>query len=308
MGKITVIGSSNTDMVVSADRLPKPGESVIGNGFMMAGGGKGANQAVAVARMGHKVTFVAAIGRDIFGDEAAARYREYGIDTSFMVRKDTPSGVALITVDRHAQNSIAVALGANGELEPEDVAPALEDIAPGDIVLLQLEIPMHTVEEVVRIAHGKGARIVLNPAPAAHLSKEVLERLYVITPNQTEAEFITGIKVMDMESAGEASERLRAAGVRNVVITMGEKGAFLDEDGVCSMTRAFRVEAVDTTAAGDVYNGAMCVGLSEGMTLAGALEFAAKASALSVTRKGAQPSIPTRQEVDGFSDHNLKPI
>lgn len=300
MNRIIVIGSSNTDMVVTTDRLPKPGESVIGNGFMMAGGGKGANQAVAVARMGHEVRFVAAIGNDMFGDEAVSRYERYGIDTSFIVRKDTPSGIALVTVDRHGQNCISVALGANGELSPEDVMPALMDVAPGDIVLLQLEIPMPTVEEIVRIAFEKGARIVLNPAPAARLDEDVLRRLYVITPNQTETELLTGIKVADMESAEEATERLRASGVRKVIITMGGKGAFLDDEGICSMTKAFKVDAVDTTAAGDVYNGALSVGLAEGMTLNEAMTFAAKASAISVTRSGAQPSVPDRQEVDGF--------
>lgn len=300
MNKIIVIGSSNTDMVVTADRLPEPGESVIGNGFMMAGGGKGANQAVAVARLGHDVRFVTALGKDMFGDEALARYERYGIDTSFIVRKEVPSGIALVTVDRHGQNCISVSLGANGELSPVDVAPALEDIAPGDIVLLQLEVPMRTVEEAVRTAYEKGARIVMNPAPAASLTEDILRRLYVITPNQTETEFLTGIKVADMESAGEASELLRASGVRKVIITMGEKGAFLDDEGLCSMTKAFKVNAVDTTAAGDVYNGALCVGLAEGMALREALVFAAKASAISVTRNGAQPSVPSRSEVDEF--------
>lgn len=300
MNKIIVIGSSNTDMVVTADRLPEPGESVIGNGFMMAGGGKGANQAVAVARLGHDVRFVTALGKDMFGGEALARYERYGIDTSFIVRKEVPSGIALVTVDRHGQNCISVSLGANGELSPVDVAPALEDIAPGDIVLLQLEVPMRTVEEAVRTAYEKGARIVMNPAPAASLTEDILRRLYVITPNQTETEFLTGIKVADMESAEEASELLRASGVRKVIITMGEKGAFLDDEGLCSMTKAFKVNAVDTTAAGDVYNGALCVGLAEGMALREALVFAAKASAISVTRNGAQPSVPSRSEVDEF--------
>ena len=161
-------------------------------------------------------------------------------------------------------------------------------------------VPFARVEEAVRTAYEKGARIVMNPAPAASLTEDILRRLYVITPNQTETEFLTGIKVADMESAEEASELLRASGVRKVIITMGEKGAFLDDEGLCSMTKAFKVNAVDTTAAGDVYNGALCVGLAEGMALREALVFAAKASAISVTRNGAQPSVPSRSEVDEF--------
>lgn len=300
MNKIIVIGSSNTDMVVRSEHLPRPGESVVGGGFMMAGGGKGANQAVAVARMGHRVIFAAALGDDMFGDAALSGYQRFGIDTSFIVRKDTPSGVALIMVDSEGQNSISVALGANNALTIDDVLPALEQIDAGDIVLLQLEIPMATIEAVVAIASAKGAKVILNPAPAATVSENILSKLYLITPNQTEAQTLTGIEVKDEVTANLAAQVLCSRGVDRVVITMGSLGAYLYEDGKGVIIPAKRVAAVDTTAAGDVYNGALCAALAEGMTLVEALSFATKASAISVTRVGAQPSVPTREEVDNF--------
>ena len=300
MNKIIVIGSSNTDMVVRSEHLPRPGESVVGGGFMMAGGGKGANQAVAVARMGHRVIFAAALGDDMFGDAALSGYQRFGIDTSFIVRKDTPSGVALIMVDSEGQNSISVALGANNSLTIDDVLPALEQIDAGDIVLLQLEIPMATIEAVVAIASAKGAKVILNPAPAATVSENILSKLYLITPNQTEAQTLTGIEVKDEVTANLAAQVLCSRGVDRVVITMGSLGAYLYEDGKGVIIPAKRVAAVDTTAAGDVYNGALCAALAEGMTLVEALSFATKASAISVTRVGAQPSVPTREEVDNF--------
>ena len=300
MNKIIVIGSSNTDMVVRSEHLPRAGESVIGGDFMMAGGGKGANQAVAVARMGHRVLFVAAVGNDIFGNAAIEGYKNFGIDTSLIVRKNEPSGVALIMVDGAGQNSISVALGANNFLSAEDVAPALETIEAGDIVLLQLEIPMATVDACVATAAAKGARVILNPAPAAIVSNDTLSKLYLITPNQTEAQTLTGIEVTDISSAELAAQKLVSQGVERVVITMGSQGAYLYEDGKGEVVPAHKVNAVDTTAAGDVYNGALCAALAEGATLTDALHFAAKASAISVTRAGAQPSIPTRAEVDNF--------
>ncbi len=300
MSKIVVIGSSNTDMVVQSERLPRPGESVLGGDFMMAGGGKGANQAVAVARMGHKVVFSAALGNDIFGDAALNSYQNFGIDTAHIVRKDIPSGVALIMVDSKGQNCISVALGANNALTIEDVLPALESVESGDIVLLQLEIPMATVEAAVEAAAAKGARVVLNPAPAAPVSEQVLSNLYLITPNQTEAQTLTGVEVTDEASACEAAQILCARGVERVVITMGGSGAYLYENGKGVIVPARMVDAIDTTAAGDVYNGALCAALAEGKSLEQALAFATKASAISVTRAGAQPSVPSREEVDNF--------
>ena len=287
-------------MVVRSEQLPRPGESVVGRDFIMAGGGKGANQAVAVARMGHRVIFAAALGRDIFGNAAVESYRQLGIDTSYIVRKDAPSGVALIMVDSVGQNSISVALGANNLLSVEDVMEVLEQIEAEDLVLLQLEVPMATVDAVVDIASAKGAKVVLNPAPAGVVSEKTLSKLYLITPNQTEAQTLTGVEVADEQSAELAAKALIAKGVSRVVITMGSIGAYLYENGVGEIIPARKVAAVDTTAAGDVYNGAMCVALAEGQTLKNALAFATKASAISVTRAGAQPSVPTREEVDNL--------
>ena len=267
---------------------------------MMVGGGKGANQAVAVAKMGHPVIFAAAVGKDIFGEEAVDRYKRFGIDTSYISHKETPSGVALIMVDASAQNSISVALGANNELSLEDVMPALDTIEEGDIVLLQLEIPMTTVEACVGVAAAKVARVILNPAPAAKVSESALSKLYLITPNQTEAEILTGVEVKNETTARLAAEELCRLGVKKVVITLGSDGALLYEDGTSEIIPACKVDAVDTTAAGDVYNGALCAALAEGMSLRDALRFATKASAISVTRVGAQPSIPSREEVDNF--------
>lgn len=300
MNKIIVIGSSNTDMVVRSECLPRPGESVIGGGFMMAGGGKGANQAVAVARMGHRVIFTAALGRDMFGDAAVSSYQRFGIDTSYIVRKDAPSGVALIMVDSAGQNSISVALGANNSLSTEDIRGVLEQVEKDDIVLLQLEVPMATVDAAVDIAAAKGARVVLNPAPAAMVSEQTLSKLYLITPNQTEAQTLTGIEVKDEATASLAAQVLCSRGVGRVVITMGNLGAYLYEEGRGEIIEARKVATVDTTAAGDVYNGALCAALAEGKSLREALTFATKASAISVTRVGAQPSVPTREEVDNF--------
>lgn len=287
-------------MVVRSERLPRPGESVIGGGFMMAGGGKGANQAVAVARMGHRVIFTAALGRDMFGDAAVSSYQRFGIDTSYIVRKDAPSGVALIMVDSAGQNSISVALGANNSLSTEDIRGVLEQVEKDDIVLLQLEVPMATVDAAVDIAAAKGARVVLNPAPAAVVSEQTLSKLYLITPNQTEAQTLTGIEVKDEATASLAAQVLCSRGVGRVVITMGSLGAYLYEEGRGEIIEARKVAAVDTTAAGDVYNGALCAALAEGKSLREALVFATKASAISVTRVGAQPSVPTREEVDNF--------
>ena len=266
----------------------------------MAGGGKGANQAVAVARMGHRVLFAAAVGNDMFGDAAVAAYKRFGIDTTYIARKDTPSGVALIMVDGAGQNSISVALGANNTLTVEDVMPALEQVESGDIVLLQLEIPLDTVDACVAVAAAKGARVVLNPAPAAVVSEHALSKLYLITPNQTEAQTLTGVDVTDKATAQLAAQVLVSHGVERVVITMGSAGAYLYEEGKGVLIPACKVSAVDTTAAGDVYNGALCAALAEGQSLQDALKFATKASAISVTRVGAQPSVPTREEVDNF--------
>jgi ribokinase len=301
MPKILVIGSSNTDMVVRADRLPRPGETVLGGTFFMNPGGKGANQAVAAARLGGQVAFVCKTGDDLFGSEARRLFREEGIDTSHLLTDPSaPSGVALITVDRQAENCIVVAPGANANLTPDDLRRAASAFEQADIVLLQLEIPMETVEQAALTACATGKRVVLNPAPATAIPARLLAALDLITPNETEAEAITGIRIADRRTADEAARRLAATGAKQVVITLGAQGALVYEAGQSRIVEGYPVRAVDTTAAGDVFNGALVVALAEGKPLEEAARFACKAAAISVTRPGAQGSIPTRAEVEAF--------
>ena len=299
MGKTVVIGSANTDMAVKSERIPVPGETVLGGRFIMNPGGKGANQAVAAARMGGQVTFIAKVGNDLFGRESITSWKKEGINVSHIVTDpENPSGVALIMVDAKGENCISVASGANAALRPDDLDPAAVEAA--DIVLMQLETPLETVLHTARLAVAKGIPVILNPAPAAALPDELFACLYLITPNETEAEILSGIKVTDDVSAQKAAEILRGKGVKNVIITMGKQGAFVSSKDFRGIIPACRVEAVDTTAAGDVFNGSLAVCLSEKMKLKEAVRTAAKAAAISVTRLGAQSSAPYRGEVEKF--------
>ncbi|MBL7969058.1 MAG: ribokinase [Prolixibacteraceae bacterium] len=296
--KILVVGSSNTDMVIKTHNFPAPGETILGGRFLMNAGGKGANQAVAAVRLGGLVTFVGKIGDDIFGKQAVQQLEDEGINVDFVaVDPENPSGVAMITVDRHAENSIVVAPGSNGTLNPSDFDKALAELGESEFVLMQLEIPIPTVEYVAKRATQIQKKVVLNPAPAATLSDELLRNLYIITPNETEAELLTGIKVTDESSALKAALVLHEKGVEIVIITMGAAGAFLLENGKHEIIPAPKVAAVDTTAAGDTFNGALVVALSEGKTIQESIAFANKAAAISVTRIGAQSSVPYRKEI-----------
>jgi ribokinase len=295
---IIVVGSSNMDMVVKTEHIPVPGETVLSGSFFMNAGGKGANQAVSVARLGGEVVFITKLGNDIFGKQFSRLYNDEGIDTSFIVSdEDLPSGVALITVDKSGENSIVVASGANAHLHFSDIKPALNAIAKAGIVLLQLEIPMDTVNEVVRFAFANGVKVILNPAPANTLSQELLDGLDILTPNKTEAGMLSGLNVNNIESAKKAAKAICNRGVKNVVVTMGDLGAVICQQGKCSVVSAQKVETIDTTAAGDVFNGALAVALSEDKSLEEAVEFASEAAAISVTRMGAQSSIPYRNEL-----------
>ena len=298
---IVVIGSSNTDMIVQLDRIPAPGETVLGGRFSTAAGGKGANQAVAAARAGGQVIFVTRVGADSFGDQAIAGFVADGIDTRFVVRDETAaSGVACIFVDRNGQNSIAVASGANMCLTPADIRAAEEAIKQAAVVLVQLEIPLETVAAAVDIAAAHGVPVILNPAPAQPLSDELLRKISILTPNEIEAGMLTGMAVTDEPSAKTAAQILRGRGVAAVVITLGDRGSLISGCDHAAMVPAFAVKAVDTTAAGDVFNGALAVRLSEGRSIQDAVRFASAAAAISVTRLGAQPSAPTRSEIDRF--------
>jgi len=296
--KIVVVGSCNTDMVVKSDRLPVPGETVLGGAFMMNPGGKGANQAVAIARMGGNVTFISKTGNDLFGRQSVEMYGDENIVTDYIFSdQHLPSGVALIMVDRNGENCIVVASGANGSLSPKDIEKARNVIENADILLMQLEVPMDTVEYAAKLAHEKGIKVVLNPTPAAFLSNELLKCLYAIIPNKTEAEMLSGIKVSDLETAKQAADIIAAKGVDKVVITLGSKGALIKDGDVYSFIPADKVEAVDTTAAGDTFCGAFCVGISEGLSIEDAVRMATKAAGITVTREGAQAAIPYRKEI-----------
>jgi len=299
--KIVVVGSSNTDMIVKLSRLPKPGETIGGGAFSTAAGGKGANQAVAAARAGAEVGLVARVGDDSFGEQAITGFVGDGIDVGHVTRDPAaPSGVALIFVDEKGENSIAVAPGANAGLTPNDVEAAEELITGADVVVMQLETPLETVERAATLAREHGARVILNPAPAQPLSDEILGNVSILTPNESEAELLTGIQVEGDAGAEEAARALVARGVETVILTLGSRGAFVFESESGELVPGFEVDAVDTTAAGDVFNGSLAVGLAEGMPLARAVGFANAAAALSVTKLGAQPSAPTRAEIDTF--------
>ncbi|MDP3914150.1 MAG: ribokinase [Bacteroidota bacterium] len=298
MKKIIVIGSSNTDMVIKTKNFPAPGETILGGKFLMNSGGKGANQAVAAARLGGTVTFVGKIGDDIFGKQAVQQLENEGINVNFVVvDPENPSGVALIIVDREGENSIVVAPGSNGTLSPADFDKAIVQLNESEYILMQLEIPILTVEHIARIAVEKRKKVVLNPAPATELSDKLLKNLYIITPNETEAELLTGVKVTDEQSALKAATILHDKGVEIVIITMGAAGAFLLVNGKSEIITALKVQAIDTTAAGDTFNGALVVALSEGKTIQESIAFANKAASISVTRIGAQSSVPFRKEI-----------
>jgi ribokinase len=295
---IYVVGSSNTDMVVKAEKLPAPGETVIGGSFLMNPGGKGANQAVAASRLGGSVTFVACVGNDIFGRQALQQFQRERIKTDFIVTNPNhPSGVALINVDARGENCIAVAPGANAHLSTAMVQRAFQSIDGPAILLLQLEIPLDTVEYAVEYGFKKNVKVILNPAPANRLSDAVFRNIFVITPNESEAELLTGIRVTNLESAHAAAGKLHEKGVPNVVITLGAKGAYLSNQATQQMIEAPPVTATDTTAAGDCFNGAFAVALSEEQPLDEAVAFACKAASISVTRMGAQSSLPYRKEI-----------
>jgi ribokinase len=298
--KIVVVGSTNTDMIVRTPRIPGPGETVLGGKFLMAGGGKGANQAVAAARAGGDVTFIARVGNDLFGRRSVQGFRRDNIKVEF-IKKDpsAASGVALIIVDSRGENSIAVASGANARLSPADVRAAARVIASADILLMQLEVPLETVTLATAIAAKNGVRTILNPAPARALPPALLKNVTYLTPNESEAALLA------RGAGGRRGDHQKTAGllarkVSSVILTMGAKGCYIFSSRDKGLVPAFKVKAVDTTAAGDVFNGCLAVALAEGNSLPAAVRFASAAAALSVTRMGAQRSAPSRPEIERF--------
>ncbi len=298
--KILVIGSSNTDMTVMTERQPLPGETVLGGHFKMGAGGKGANQAVAAKRLGGDVSFICKVGNDLFGNNAIEHYMREGLDISKSMRCETPSGVALITVDENAENSIVVASGANAMITAEDIDAVADEIRSAGILLLQLEIPVPAVIRAAEIAHEAGVYVVLNPAPATELPEGIYDNIDLFIPNQTEIALLTCCSPDTEEGLKAGVETLFSRGVKNVILTKGSKGSMLVQEGNWNSHMdipAKKVSAVDTTAAGDTFCGALCVALSEGKTMAEAVEFATASSALTVQKLGAQESIPYRKDI-----------
>lgn len=305
MAKIVVVGSFNMDLVVRMPAIPRPGETLLGGVFATFPGGKGANQAVAAARLGGEVTMIGQVGNDAFGQQLLSVAQREGIDTRFVgIDSETTTGVALITVDAQAQNSIAVASGANFTLSAADVATAFAELTQFDLLVMPLETPMETILTGAELAHKAGARVVLNPAPAQHLSLGLLKNVDVLIPNEHEAAMMSGIEIHSLAEAHLAAARLLSSGPGSVIVTMGNQGALIAQHADTNINYthipAFQVEPVDTTAAGDGFVGGIAVALGEGRSLVEAARFASAAAAISVTRRGAQPSLPTRAEVDQF--------
>jgi ribokinase len=295
---IWVIGSINTDLVVSTRKLPAPGETVLGKSFFINPGGKGANQAVAAARLGATVSMVGCVGADDFGTHALAGLAAENVDCAHIARIDSePTGVALINVDQSGLNQITVAPGANNCVDAQTIDQAFQAIPQQATILLQLEIPVNSVLDAVQLGRAKNCRLILDPAPAQQLPSTLCEKLSLITPNASEAAALTGLSVADFGQARKAADKLQELGCEHVILTLGEAGALVQSNGACTRIEAPRVVTRDTTAAGDCFNGALATALVAGAGLTEAVEFACRAAALSTTQLGAQSSMPRRDEI-----------
>lgn len=300
-GKLAVLGSINADHILNLAHFPRPGETVIGKQYQVAFGGKGANQAVAAGRSGADIAFIACVGEDDIGERIRQQLVDDRIDVSPVeaVAGDS-TGVALIFVNGEGENTIGIHAGANAALTPERVELHQQVIADAAALLMQLESPLESVLAAAKIAHQHQTQVILNPAPATELSDELLSLVDMITPNETEAQILTGVAVNSDEDAARAAAVLHQKGIRTVLITLGSRGVWLSEQGNGQRIPGFRVEAVDTIAAGDTFNGALITALIEQRPMAEAVRFAHAAAAIAVTRRGAQPSVPWRDEIDSF--------
>lgn len=302
--KLCVLGSINVDHIVRVPYFPKAGETLLGYDYQIAYGGKGANQAVAAARLGANVQFIGAVGDDLIGQEMKHAFAEEGIDTSAITTlSNQNTGLAMIQVSDNGENSIVISSGANSGVSVELVEQFKSAIEQSSILLVQLEIPLQAVEYAINFAKSVNTKVVLNPAPAKKLSPSLLTQIDMITPNETETEILTGVKVYDEKTACQAAQYFHKFGIQQVLITLGPKGVYVSDRNTSSqgkIIQGFRVKAVDTTAAGDTFNAGVVTGLLENNTLEESILFAHAAAALSVTRIGTQASIPTREEVDCF--------
>lgn len=299
--KLCVLGSINVDHVIRVPYFPKAGETLTGYGYQIAYGGKGANQAVAAARVGANVSFIGAIGDDQIGQSMKQAFEKDGINTeAISIIENQSTGLAMIQVADSGENSIVISAGANEDLSEALVEQYKSHIEQADILLMQLESPLQAVTLATKFAKSAEVKVVLNPAPAQPLPNSLLSQIDIITPNETEAEILTGIKVTDEHSAAVAANHFHQLGIETVLITLGSKGVYYSEKGQGEIIPGFRVEAVDTTAAGDTFNGAFVTALLEGQSPKESIRFAHAAAAISVTRMGAQTAIPNREEVDHF--------
>lgn len=301
MGRVIVAGSLNMDLIVQSPRIPAVGETILGHGFRTAPGGKGANQAVAAARLGAQVAMIGCLGEDAFAEGLRASLAGAGVDLAYIRRDlDRPTGVALITVDDAGQNSIVVAPGANYAVSPGDIKAAEGAFTGAQVLLLQLEIPLAAVQRAAELARAQGVQVVLNPAPAQPLPADLLAHVDFLVPNETETALLTGLPVGSIDQAGAAAEKLLHMGAPAVLVTLGEKGALLVNASGRQHFPAFPVNAVDTTAAGDAFLGGFAAALSEGKLLAEAVRWGSAAGALAATQMGAQPSLPNRADVESL--------
>ncbi|WP_194436423.1 ribokinase [Vibrio fluminensis] len=301
MNKLVVLGSVNADHVLQVPSFPRPGETLHGHNYQVIPGGKGANQAVAAARLNADVGFIACVGDDSFGINIRESFKLDGINTQGVkMQPNTPTGIAMIQVAASGENSICISAEANDCLTAQAIEADLPAIRQAKYLLTQLETPLEGIERAVQVAKEAGTSVILNPAPAKQLPESLLSNIDVITPNETEAEVLTGITVVDSETAHQAANALHLKGIEIVMITMGAQGVWLSQNGRGELIPGFRVDAIDTTAAGDTFNGAFVTGLLEDMPIESAIKFAHGAAAISVTRLGAQTSIPRREEVEEF--------
>ena len=300
MKNICVIGSLNMDLVVNVDTMPKPGQTIIGSNFKEVPGGKGANQAVAMARLNGNVSMIGKVGEDGFGQTLINSLKNDKVDTTYIQTAKGATGVALITVDKNAQNSIVVSPGANFEVKEDDIDNNIEAIKNSDIVVLQLETPLNTIKYALNKAKELNKYTILNPAPAVKLDDEIIKNVDLLTPNETELEIISGVSIETEEDIQKAAQIMIEKGVKELIVTLGSKGSLYINKEKSMFKKAYKVEAVDTTAAGDSYTGALAVALSQDKNIEDAMDFASKVGALSVLKEGAQSSLPTLEDVKNF--------